>query len=872
MSLKKESMQIFEDYGLNEEEVRVLLAYLGNPQATPSMIAGLLEMDYQAVKQITDKLEQAGLIKKIEGVVPRYIPLEPYFNLFIKQSEEFRNEIEKIKDRVLKDQDDRYKALESIQNNSLNEIDEAVKNQIDEFFRVSDEHDANKQMVIENANNRFTNEAKRLESDLHQNIETDYAELEKDIKELDAETAQLWDQHSTKFSQDNNNLNATLDQIADAHINQTKNLEQSLHSIIDNLNANLKQIADGFVQKYDDGIQSAKNGINSIIADLLKDFAERVSNLETEIKKQLDDHVDKHKENATELKPTLEKILAKYMDRMQKVIDDLKRRITKLLMEHADHVKSTTQKMETQLKDVVDNRQDQLVNQVKSFEDNTLLLIENLSDISSKLSDLGEILAKRGSAFKALFLGRHKRWVALREEIAERVTKLSGNMKDDFTSSTSEYITETNNTKNQFKQEIENILQTENDSLKQQTDDLDKKAQQTVNAELEALATDLSSEIDNTLKTNIQHCKDTTVKLKDSTESTLKTHKDDYDVAINRHNKTIIDHYDDCNRDVKTKVDAWYSEMDANHVKAKNSITAETDSQINAINKHRQDTKDKNDQHSKIFANDTEETKKKQNTLYTNRLQKIRSDFNQSKEKTTNMIHKEIDLFSKECKETDDKLHAMLEDHKSKYQENALTLQKSLTKTITENITNVRDAIADFTLQFINSIDEGNDIAQNNEEKISDIFKAANDAADVHKTKTWHIVGMPAIIEYIADALSRVKSSVIVVTHEVNPKILEIMSTAAYNKRTARFMYTTHWTPEYEQIITKMKSLGNIQFRQLKTTGGFIAMTREAEEVLLAPVTANKEDIVAIVSTEDGYCKLYSNIIGPVFQANSRPI
>ena len=69
-----------------------------------------------------------------------------------------------------------------------------------------------------------------------------------------------------------------------------------------------------------------------------------------------------------------------------------------------------------------------------------------------------------------------------------------------------------------------------------------------------------------------------------------------------------------------------------------------------------------------------------------------------------------------------------------------------------------------------------------------------------------------------------------------------------------------------------MKSLGNIQFRQLKSKGDFIAMTKDAEEVLLAPVAGDQDALVAMVSTQDGYCKLYSQIIGPVFQANSRPI
>ncbi len=69
-----------------------------------------------------------------------------------------------------------------------------------------------------------------------------------------------------------------------------------------------------------------------------------------------------------------------------------------------------------------------------------------------------------------------------------------------------------------------------------------------------------------------------------------------------------------------------------------------------------------------------------------------------------------------------------------------------------------------------------------------------------------------------------------------------------------------------------MKQLGNIQFRQLQTAGEFFAVTRDAEEVILAPATEKEADMIAVVSNQEGYSKLYSQFIGPIFQANSRPI
>ena len=69
-----------------------------------------------------------------------------------------------------------------------------------------------------------------------------------------------------------------------------------------------------------------------------------------------------------------------------------------------------------------------------------------------------------------------------------------------------------------------------------------------------------------------------------------------------------------------------------------------------------------------------------------------------------------------------------------------------------------------------------------------------------------------------------------------------------------------------------MKQLGNIQFRNLKAGGEFYAVSRDAEEVVLGPNSKDQRDMIALVSSQEGYNLLFAQFIGPVFQANSRPI
>ena len=85
-------------------------------------------------------------------------------------------------------------------------------------------------------------------------------------------------------------------------------------------------------------------------------------------------------------------------------------------------------------------------------------------------------------------------------------------------------------------------------------------------------------------------------------------------------------------------------------------------------------------------------------------------------------IDKQIAYFHEEGQKLEDSLHNMLENHKAKYKENASNLENYLSTTIKDNIQNVKDAIADFTIQFMNSIDESYEIAEKNEAKLTEIF------------------------------------------------------------------------------------------------------------------------------------------------------
>ncbi|KKK43291.1 MAG: hypothetical protein Lokiarch_28300 [Candidatus Lokiarchaeum sp. GC14_75] len=750
MSLKEFTKEIFTRYGFTEDQINAYLVYLRVPRATTSEVYITLadeneELKYENIVGITDWLVERGFLKRVEGIVPRFIPLEPFFELFTNESEIFRNEIAKIKDTILTEQSNRFEHLEGIQDKSIGEVEIAVDSQIKAFFEDSDSKNSNKKNKIDKATIRFSETSKTLES----------------------------------------------------HI----------HSIKDNLNSNLKDISTNFVSANETAINNTKDDLTSIIKNLLDDFSARVENLDRELKTDLDEHVERHKTIANQLKPRMEQILEKYLERMDKVIADLKERISNLLKEHSNHVKNTTDALQTNLKATVDDRNRTLTNQTNDFKSMTLTLIDNLIEHASRFTDFSEDMAKKGF----LWMGKKQKYKARHETTIQNVLKYTKPMKEDFIKACENYIENTRETTDQIKTDVTEIMIKENENLGSITGDLDYKAKETIDSQLDTLATDLAGEVDSTLQSGIKDCSDTTLKLKDSLESSIKQHHREYDNAINTHKDNSLKHYTNFDSDIKTKNISWIREVD--------------------------------------------------------------SKFSEGKTDCSDKIDTEIRLWNTEANDLNNNLTEMLADHKTKYEQNAKTLQNSLSDTTRDTNQSLKDVIADFTLQFMNSIDDSTELAEINEDRLKDIHNASSSIPEISEITSWQVVGRAAMISAIKDAVYRVKSSIIIVTPEVVPEILQVVSEYAFQKKAVRFMLTTFWDLEkYGGIVKKMRELGNIQFRQLQSKGEFYAVTRDAEEVILAPLTSKDSELISVVSNQEGYAKLYSQFIGPIFLSSSRPI
>ncbi len=156
---------------------------------------------------------------------------------------------------------------------------------------------------------------------------------------------------------------------------------------------------------------------------------------------------------------------------------------------------------------------------------------------------------------------------------------------------------------------------------------------------------------------------------------------------------------------------------------------------------------------------------------------------------------------------------------------------------------------------------------------VENLMRAAwaeiTDTQQINADKTWHYVTKRAILNHMKDMVKRTKSTVTVVVPNIEESPIEEIkgiSRAVRIQIIAGVDETIH-----KKLLKELLMQGNVRIWSL-TEKDYISCTRDAEEVLIAPVARKDTDCVATVSVEENYVKLYHKFIGPMWMASSREI
>jgi len=132
--------------------------------------------------------------------------------------------------------------------------------------------------------------------------------------------------------------------------------------------------------------------------------------------------------------------------------------------------------------------------------------------------------------------------------------------------------------------------------------------------------------------------------------------------------------------------------------------------------------------------------------------------------------------------------------------------------------------------------------------------------------------GFEAINSLILKAIIKTDSKISLILPIVPPEILSNCSEYAFQKRNVKFVLISHWVMKmYGNILSKMILLGNIQIRQLASPAFSFGIFKDENELILAPMNEDLNELMCIRSTDTEFIKFLGSICIPIFNAISRP-
>ena len=200
------------------------------------------------------------------------------------------------------------------------------------------------------------------------------------------------------------------------------------------------------------------------------------------------------------------------------------------------------------------------------------------------------------------------------------------------------------------------------------------------------------------------------------------------------------------------------------------------------------------------------------------------------------------------------------------------TVAQTSTQTIATAIAESRDLtisiLNEYTetvLPLTRSVQSKSESTQN---MLSNLWEMLGTLQASEIERTWHVVTREKIKIRLKDMLKRAKSTITLVFpnfDEVPQKTLMAIAPEV------RIHVVTKIEEKHAQPVQRLLEQGNIRLWQIVDMP-FYAGARDSEEVLIAPVHDESDDVVAIVSDQESYISLFNKALGPRWISSAKEI
>lgn len=367
MSVKEVSPELLADAGLSEKESQIYLAILGLGNATIGQIAQLTGLDVFEISERIPNLESLGYIKKLPGILHRFIPMEPFLRAFVDIDKRFRIDIAQIKD--------------------------AFTNNVYEFATNIDLTYGNLTHLLELAQGRFK------APDI-------LPTTEKRLEEL--------------FTEQKSNYVTVKEKGTEDLKNTVEDLTEKLMRQVGERQGIVAQLTFGTIDAIKTSLETSRHTLSSLNSDLSSELQSETETLKSDLFSTMDQHVDFHDRMTQEIIQKVENTVDKYQVEFARSSDFLKEDFSRLADNQSEKITKAHENLKLSLQNVYDNI-------AKEWDKTSSNVQPTLDTVNTKISELGRRLRALGEEIKTIKIGFRKPFP--QEEFAAKTEALATEME-----------------------------------------------------------------------------------------------------------------------------------------------------------------------------------------------------------------------------------------------------------------------------------------------------------------------------------------------------------------------------------------------------------------------------------------------------------
>ncbi len=762
-------------------------------------------------------------------------------------------------------QTDSAKQFEAFTSTFSEEIGEAQKEMQTSASELMDRHVAGMQVFYDTASSEFsklieittlttqeqTQDLKRKTGEL---IETEVSTLTHAMEQIQKGlTKTLGEQKSTlhsdtdKLKKDVSGRLAHVLSVIETIINEIQN-DVSTH--MTQHTSRFTENADNLLKTLDAMIKERKNAFST-------DLARTRSNFETAMDQMIIAY-----ESA--LTSQVEQITQQFKEEIEKVQGET----SEYKQMAGNNLKTTTQTVIQLIRELTSNLLNVLTSSLGNYKENVHITGEELGE---NISTLMTQIEEETASFRAQF-------TQTGNMLNEHQTTQINNLSEAIGAECEKFFPQITDATSKFMESSSTALETAISAYEEESAKIHHAFNESIQSQTDALNTMVS-----TSKTNVE----TTIsQAKEESKSKLDTFIENAAELIDEHittHDTLISETKNkgtivtqaLNKEVSSLIDKTASELEtlvSDEIETNSATIQELKTKITTTVTETIDNTKKQHGEGSNQAVEQKETQIEEltnwNNAFTDKLQTITNS-------TLETLQQELEDVEQALKEQINIIQDSLGKKTGKTITATEPLGMQLDKRTAQQMTTMRTT-ADKVLTEIaktikTNIEPTKTFADQNKEKLLAIWEETKLMKPRELETTWLVVSLENIKKFLAAMIKRTKSTITMTI----PNKLDVPTEVIKKIPTSRRVHIiTEIAPDRDDSdkawVQELYSKPNV--RVLKHSKlKYIAAARDGEEVLLAPLQ-DLPDIAGLASEQEGYVKLYQQIIGPIFMADSREI